>query len=167
MTNRKLALVTVFFVAGVLCLTGCESLRKKFTRKRKSADTKEAMVIVPRDYNANPLPPDVRYKQYFVYWKSWNQELVTALNDQASFKKIIGCVEQARINLAKMTTLLKEDRAKELEVYLKKTEDLKAEIERVKNLPPVRMSSLRYKADRILSSVNRQFDLSKVKDSLK
>lgn len=167
MRNRSYLSIMVVLIGSIFFLTGCESLQKKFTRKRKSSKTQEEMVIVPRDYEANPLANDVRYKQYFVYWKSWNQELVSALNDQASYKKIISCVEQARMNLEKMTTLLKDEKAKELDVYLKKTDILKLQIQNAKTLPPTYMTSLRYTADRILSSVNRQFDLSKMREYLK
>jgi dsDNA-binding SOS-regulon protein len=148
-------------------LTGCENIRKKFTRKRKSKDSQEQMIIVPRDYSAHPFPSDVMYKQYFIYWKSWNQELITSLNDAASHKKIVDCVEQSIINLNKMVTYLNEEKAKELSVYVKKTEDLKKEIIAAKAMPPSRMTMLRYDAERILSSVNRLFDLRKMKEHLK
>jgi hypothetical protein len=165
--DAQKALVGAGILICVFLLTGCESLRKKFTRKRKNVETEEPMVIAPRDYSAHPFPSDVLYKQYFVYWKSWNQELVVSLNDLASYKKIVDCVEQSLVNLKKMQSYLNEAKAVEIEVYIKKTEDLKATIERVKNLPPVRMTSLRYDADRILSSVNRLFDLKKMRDHLK
>jgi hypothetical protein len=66
-----------------------------------------------------------------------------------------------------METYLKEDKAKELEVYVKKTEDLKNQIMESKSLPSAFVNNLRYSAERILSSVNRLFDLSKMKDHLK
>ena len=125
------------------------------------------MIIVPRDYSAHPYPSDVMYKQYFIYWKSWNQELITSLNDYSSYKKILDCTEQAIINLKKMATYLNEVKSKELEVYIKKTEDLKAQVVASKAMPPSRMAMLRYDAERILSSVNRLFDLKKMKDNLK
>ena len=165
--QKQVFLAVVCFVSFVFLLAGCESFRKKFTRKRKKAEADEPMVIVPRDYSAHPFPNDVLYKQYFVYWKSWNQELVSSLNDNLSYKKIIDCTEQALVNLKKMQTYLTEEKAKEIGVYVEKTEALKVKIEKAKNLPPVQMTMLRYDAERILSSVNRQFDSKKMKDYLK
>ncbi len=165
--SKKKMLVLVVILSGIFMLTGCESLRKKFTRKRKSKDSQEQMIIVPRDYSAHPYPSDVMYKQYFIYWKSWNQELITSLNDYSTYKKIVDCVEQSIINLKKMATYLNEDKAKALEVYVKKTEDLKTQIQAAKAMPPSRMTMLRYDAERILSSVNRLFDLKKMKEYLK
>ncbi|MEK7849973.1 MAG: hypothetical protein AAB213_04090 [Candidatus Omnitrophota bacterium] len=165
--KKKRMLVFVVILSGIFMLTGCESLRKKFTRKRKSRESQDQMIIVPRDYSAHPFPSDVMYKQYFIYWKSWNQELITSLNDYSSYKKILDCVEQAIMNLKKMTTYLNEDKSKELDVYIKKTEALKTQIVASKAMPPSRMTMLRYDAERILSSVNRLFDLKKMKEHLK
>lgn len=157
----------VCFVACVFLLTGCETLRKKFTRKRKKAESTEAIVIVPRDYSAHPFPNDVLYRQYFIYWKSWNQELVSSLTDMENYKKIKSCADQALVNLKKMQTYLREDKAQELELYVKKTSDLLLRIEQAKFLPPAQTRALRYDADRILSSVNKKFDFSSMKDHLK
>ncbi|MFH0877145.1 MAG: hypothetical protein V1863_02850 [Candidatus Omnitrophota bacterium] len=168
MNNRKRIFKKVLVIGCVFfLLTGCETLKRKFTRKRTTKDTQEEMVIVPRDYNAHPYPNDVLYKQYFVYWKSWNQELVTALNDQAPYKKILDCADQALVNLRKMETYLQQEQAKALEVFVKQTEQLKKDIVASENMPPARLISLRYQAERILSNVNRQFDLRKMKEFLK
>ena len=157
----------VLLFSFILLLTGCESLRRKFTRMKKKTQPQEEMIITPRDYDANPLPKDVLYKQYFVYWKSWNQELVTSLNDQAPLKKIKDCVEQAIANLKKMATYLSDEKAKELTVFTKETEALKVEIDQAASMPPSQLISLRYKAERILSSINRKFDLTKMRPYLK
>jgi dsDNA-binding SOS-regulon protein len=165
--KRRIFVLFILCVCGVSLLTGCESLRKKFTRKKKSTETQEVMIITPRDYSAHPFTSDVLYKQYFIYWKSWNQELITSLTDGSSYKKVLDCVDQSLVNIKKMETYLKEDKAKELEVYVKKTEDLKNQIMESKSLPSAFVNNLRYSAERILSSVNRLFDLSKMKDHLK
>lgn len=165
--KRRILVLFVLCACGVFLLTGCESLRKKFTRKKKGTEIQEVMVITPRDYSAHPLASDVLYKQYFIYWKSWNQELINGLTDGSSYKKVLDCADQSLVNIKKMETYLKEDKAKELEVYVKKTEDLKNQIMENKSLLPAFVNNLRYSAERILSSVNRLFDLSKMKDRLK
>lgn len=168
MNNKKQIFLRLFVIGCALCfLTGCETLKRKFTRQRKTKQTQEEMIIVPRDYSAHPFPNDVLYKQYFVYWKSWNQELITALNDQAPYKKILDCADQALVNLRKMAAYLQEDKAKALGVFVRETEQLKVDIVASESMPPARLVSLRYQAERILSSVNRQFDLRKMKDFLK
>ncbi|MDD5019392.1 MAG: hypothetical protein PHH75_06010 [Candidatus Omnitrophica bacterium] len=151
----------------VLQVSGCETLRKKFTRKRKTKSTNEEMIVSPRDYSAHPFPNHVMYKQYFVYWKSWNQELVTALNDRASDKKVLECVDQALVNLKKMATYLEDKQAAALSGYIQKTETLKTRVHAMPGLPPAETNRFRYTAERILSSVNREFDPTRMKAHLK
>ncbi len=157
----------IFVIYYVFFTTGCETLRKKFTRKRKGKVQAETVVIVPRNYNEHPFPNDVLYKRYFVYWKSWNQELVESLANVENYKKIHECVLQSLSNLKKMQTYLKDEKAKELGEFISQTENLKNNVESAKNMPPARMNSLRYSADRILNRVNRQFDSKKMKDYIK
>jgi hypothetical protein len=159
-----------FGVLVFLCcwaLTGCESLQKKFTRKKKTKDNQEVMVITPRDYSAHPFPNDVLYKQYFVYWKSWNQELVTSLNDFDSHKKIVGCLEQSLLNLNKMRSYLVPEKAAALDVYVTKTQALKSAVEKTSSMVPSQANGYRYTAERILSSVNREFDAKKMAPYIK
>lgn len=167
MRDKKILLGFVLIFFCLWSAQGCESLRKKFTRTKKTQGPQEQVIIVPRDYSAHPFPNDVLYKQYFVYWKSWNQELVTSLNDADSYRKIVDCVQQAEVDLKKMSTYLNDEKAKQLGIYIKQTGDLKSDIEKARSMPTSQMISLRYKAERILSSVNRQFDPHKMKDSLK
>ncbi|MFB3919855.1 hypothetical protein BU251_05850 [Candidatus Velamenicoccus archaeovorus] len=151
----------------ILQASGCETLRKKFTRKRKTQTSNEVMVVSPRDYGAHPFPNNVMYKQYFAYWKSWNQELVTALNDRASDKKVLECVNQSLINLEKMMTYLKDDQAAALSVYAKQTQALQRQIQSKPGLSTEDARRFRYTAERILSCVNREFDSTKMKAHLK
>lgn len=157
--------ILIFFCCGGLI--GCESLQKKFTRKKKTKDSQEAMVIAPRDYSAHPFPNDVLYKQYFVYWKSWNQELVSSLSDRDSHKKIVDCLKQSLLNLDKMRSYLVEEKAVALDVYVAKTQDLKDAVEKTPSMVPSQANDYRYTAERILSSVNREFDAHKMAPYIK
>ena len=165
--RRMLCWGVVTLFSCMLLTTGCETLRKKFTRQKKNQKTEEVMIVSPRDYSAHPFPNDVLYKRYFTYWKSWNQELLTSLNDRPSDIKVLDCTEQAIINLKKMATYLNEAKAKELSGYIQQTEDIRRTILEVRGLPPAQVDDLRYKSERILSAVNRKFDLTKMRPYLK
>ena len=167
MSHRRWVLSVVVMLSAVLLSTGCDSLRRKFTRTKKSEASQESMVIAPRDYSAHPFPNDVLYRQYFTYWKSWNQELVRSLEERASHKKILDCAEQCLLNLNKMKGFLKDEQAAQLDVFMKKTERLRQEIAAHPSFLPSQYDSLRYDADRIYSNVNRQFDGHKMKDAMK
>lgn len=164
----KHSLMFCIVIFSCVCLlTGCETLRKKFTRKRKTIDNKENVVIVPRDYDEHPFSSDVLYKQYFSYWKAWNQELIQSLGDQESFKRIMSSSQQAAANLKKMSSYLTDEKAGELNVYVEKLGKIDAEIKEAHNLPSERMRVFRYKVSRIYSCVNREYDYTKIKNYLK
>lgn len=169
MIQRKHPL-TVFII---LCcclslLTGCEAIRRKFTRKRKTIENKEEVVIVPRDYDEHPFPPDALYKQYFAYWKAWNQELIGSLSDpEESYKRIMSSSQQSIVNLKKMCSYLTDEKAKGLNDYVAKLEKIQAEIQKAHNLSADRRRILRYKVSRIYSCVNRDYDYTKTKNFLK
>lgn len=165
--GNKIGLGLMLIFSCMFLTTGCESLRRKFTRQKKGPEHEEVMIITPRNYSEHPFPNDVLYKQYFIYWKSWNQELVSSLNDMSSYKKIVDCAEQAVINLKKMASYLNEEKAKELGVYIQKTQDLEAKIIETQSMPPSRLNLLRYDAERILNTVNRKYDLTRMKAFLK
>lgn len=151
----------------ILQASACESLRKKFTRRRKTQESNEVMIVSPRDYGAHPSPNSVMYRQYFTYWKSWNQELVAAFSDRASDKKVLDCINQAIINIRKMSTYLTEDKAAALSVHIQQTQTLQQRIQSKPGLPTAEAYRFRYTAERILSSVNREFDPTKMKAHLK
>lgn len=157
-----LTLILLGGCAGALC--GCETLEKKFTRKRKPKGNTEDVVLAPRDYSAHPFSSDILYKQYFVYWKSWNQELVRALGERASQKKVVDCLEQSLVNIKKMKSYLVADKKTALLTYEQKLESMKNFVTQKVSLLPSQLDSLRYDAERILSSVNRIYDPRKMKE---
>lgn len=157
----------VLLFSCIFLLTGCETIKRKFTRKRKQVENKENVVIVPRDYNEHPFPPDVLYKQHFAYWKSWNQDLIESLTDRYSYKRIISSANQSIANLKKMSSYLMDEKAKGLDVYIEKFEKIEKEMKEFREIPEARMRVFRYKIGRIYSCVNRDYDITRVKNFLK
>lgn len=164
--KMRLFFILAIFICAAFLLTGCESLRKKFTRTKKKSSSEEEMIVSPRDYSENPLPVEVLYKQYFAFWKSWNQELVSALNDTDPHKKILVCVRESIKNLKNMSSYLVAEKKQGLQVYIERLSDLEKEIGQLATQPPSRMRMLKYKAERILSAVNRNYDFRKMSSFL-
>ncbi|MDO8489581.1 MAG: hypothetical protein Q7S42_05695, partial [Candidatus Omnitrophota bacterium] len=113
----------------LLDLVGCESFVRKFTRKSKKSDQPVEMVLTPEEYKGPNMTKDELYRQYFLYWKSWQDELINALTQKASLKKKVDCAQEALKNLTKMKMLLVEDAQKNLEVYIAKTNDFLSDME--------------------------------------
>ena len=64
------------------------------------------------------------YRQYFLFWKSWQDELINALTQSASTKKKIDCAQEALKNLVHMQGLLVVSAQKNLDVDIAKSRDL-------------------------------------------
>ena len=101
--------------AAVLCcfllldLLGCESFVRKFTRKPKKQQTGAEMVLAPEEYKGPDMSKEELYRQYYLYWGSWQDELINALNQGLSLKKKIDCAQEALKNLINMKMMLVDE----------------------------------------------------------
>jgi len=161
---RFLIIVLVIFMFNSF---GCESFRRKFIRKPKDKPKTEDMVIVPKDYSKLQIPVDEAYVQYYTYWKSWHNELLTYLIEGTSKKKIISCFEQTILNLDRMRDLLEsEEKISLLDSYIIEVSSLAEEIE-VKTIAMITTGRIKNQSMQLLRNIQRDFALSKVKDYLK
>ena len=155
-------------VAGfclLVSLTGCEAFVKKFRRKPKE-EKREEPIIQPESYPDVALNKDELYRDYFLFWESWADELVSFLKDNANTKKQKECIQQAMDNLLKMQSLLNEEKAAALDKFV-------IELTTVKNvlfqsyLNSADFSYLKNKVERIKAKVHRDFVFSKIKKDLR
>jgi len=109
-------------------LLGCEAFTRKFTRKSKKDKNPVEMVLTPEEWKGPQMTKEERYRQYFLFWKSWHDELANALLENASQKKKIDCCEQAIKNMNGIRALLNESKQKQLDVYIRQMVDLTSDI---------------------------------------
>ena len=165
--NNKIAqiivLVTGFWL--LVSLTGCEAFVKKFRRKPRE-EKREEPIIQPESYPDVALNKDELYRDYFLFWESWADELVSFLKDNANTKKQKECIQQAMDNLLKMQSLLNEEKAVSLDKFV-------IELTTVKNvlfqsyLNSADFSYLKNKVERVKARVHRDFVFSKIKKDLR
>ncbi|MGE5280640.1 MAG: hypothetical protein ACM3L6_07860 [Deltaproteobacteria bacterium] len=167
--NKRLILFRsgILVLGVVLTMSGCETLRRKFTRKKRRAAAQETMIVSPRDYSEHPFPNDTMYRQYFAYWKAWNQEWIASLADRDSHKKVLSCGDQTVANLEKMATYLKDEQRQELGGYVEQARALQGEIAKRASFLPSQYNGYRYRAERLFSAVNRRFDMRHMKDAIR
>jgi len=104
--------MSIFVVFICISLIGCATLTKKFVRKPKGKEKpKEIFQKTNQVY-----PADIRYNNYFIYWRTWQGELVLSMGKNN--KKVLGCADRALYNLSQMYELLKPKKQKELEPYV-------------------------------------------------
>lgn len=162
MTKRTLFFIILFFYLTSLC--GCEAFVRKFTRKpKKDQMSREEMVLQPEEYKST-MTKDEEYRQAFLYWKSWQDELINTLEKDANYKKLVVSTEQAIENVEQMRRLLTADKQKKLDSYLNRLRGLKNLI--AEDIYVINYARHKSIAERIKMEMLKDFSYGKVKDSL-
>jgi len=164
MRSKKISLLLLFCFL-LITLTGCEAFTRKFTRKHKKTDQAVEMVLSPEEYKGPNMTKEELYRQYFLYWKSWQDELINAFTYKASLKKKVDCAQQALKNLVNMKMLLVLGAQKNIDAYISKLTDLLANIK--SDLYGTNDHRNLQAAERIKSGVQKGFLYPKIKNYLK
>ena len=159
-----LKLFTFYFL--IFTFIGCDAFVRKFTRKSKKEDLpREEMVVAPEEYVAPQVTKEELYRQYLLYWKSWYDELITALRSDTSHKKQLECIDEAAKNLGQLRPLLNEEKQKALDNYLNQIKGLREALS--KDLYGNNKDMNRLMAENIKRNILRDFSYKKVKDYLR
>ncbi len=159
--------IVMLFLSGILLinLMGCEAFTRKFTRKSKKTDQTVEMVLAPEEYKGPNMTKEELYRQYFLYWKSWQDELINALTHNASLKKKVDCAQEALKNLVNMRALLIEQAQKNLDVYIARSQDLLSDMQ--KDTYGAVNNRNNDAAEHIKSDIQRGFIYPKVKNYIR
>lgn len=157
--------IVVLIISSLIItnLLGCDAFVRKFTRKKKSTSPREEMVIAPQEYKPTMTHAEM-YRQYFLYWKSWQDELIESLLRTTNHKKKVGCVAQALENMLQLKRLLNDQTKLKLDKYIQDMKDLQAVVD--SDLYDANAVSIRQQAERIRRNFLRDFSFDKVKGSI-
>ena len=154
----------IFFIA-VICvaasLVGCDSVQRKFTRKKKDVK-KVPMVVQAKKYEKKPSPE--LYSKHFSYWQSWQSELIQRLGD--NHKKDSRCIEEILSQLNDMRNLLVQEKADELGKHIKELEEVRDVILR-EQLSQFNMSHNMMVLEREDRLIEKDFCVSKIRSFIK
>ncbi|NQT07037.1 MAG: hypothetical protein HQ575_05805 [Candidatus Omnitrophica bacterium] len=148
-------IILIFFLSQ---LVGCEAVMRKFTRKRKKK------TIRPTFYQegmAETRPHVELYMLHYTYWKTWHEELAAGAGKNAKRDRL-ACSEMMG-NLSDMKKHLVEEKAKELDQYIKVIDGITKELQKG-NSTSIRLGFLRQKLDKIKGRIMRKFYYKKVRD---
>ncbi len=163
MKSKTIFLVTSFLL--VVTLVGCEAFVRKFTRKPKTENLpREEMILTPQEYKVPQVSNEDLYQQHFLFWKSWNDELIESLSSGGSHKKQLSCIREAIKNLANLKDLLGKEKQKKLEVYLTLLKTLEISID--KDIYGNNWAANRQAAEQIRRNIARDFPYNKAKKYL-
>jgi hypothetical protein len=159
MKYTKLKWVVV--IALCLCIGGCAGFQRKFARK-KTEEARPQAVVTTYDY-AKELRVDELYKKRFLYWKSWQGELIDRMED--GYKKRAECYDELMQNLLEMQKYLNDEKYKELGAFIIDIKSIDADVREIDltNNEKYRISQLLEKTKRL---IDKRFSYRKVKDYL-
>ena len=155
-----LYLMVVFLVAGV---SGCASVEKKFTRKKKAPEHVAAAVYIEQGSYQKKYSNEYYYKTHFTYWESWQDEFLKSLGGNS--KKVERCAEEALSQLVEMNRYLVPAKQAELKPMLDSLGQIVDKIERG-NYSKSDHASMKEELEKIKRIVSNNFYFDKVKDSL-
>lgn len=155
-------MLILFLISNLL---GCDAFVRKFTRKSKREKPAEEMVLVPEEYRPPQMTKEEVYRKYFLFWKSWHDELINSfMTSSVNHKKQIGCASEAIKNLELLRLTLQEKKQKELDIYINRLKDLKESV--TQDLYGNNMPENRLSAERIRRGILRDFSYGKIKNYL-
>ncbi|MDD4898991.1 MAG: hypothetical protein PHT31_02795 [Candidatus Omnitrophica bacterium] len=159
--SRKNLCLLVWILSFAVLLSGCDAFVRKFTRKKKKENLpREEMVLEPQEYKQT-MSKEQLYRQYFLYWQSWQDELVEALARSTNHKKQVSCADQAMKNLIYLRNMLGGEKQKQLDVLVAQLKDLQDAVK----LDTYGTNAFinRGTADRLKMRIKREFSYDKVK----
>jgi hypothetical protein len=160
---RVILLVTSYCV--LVILTGCDAFVKKFTRKPKTENLPtDEMVVAPQEYKRPERSKSEQYQQSFLFWKTWQDELIVSLQEKRSQKKYVDCLNQAVQYLESLRPLLKQEVQQKLDQYIVQERKLSESLS--KDFYGHNISRNLFSAERIKRSILRDFSYKKIKDFL-
>lgn len=161
--DRALRLgLCLFLTVAVFGTSGCESLHKKFVRKKKNDDTEvqNGAIYDPVDYPAVVKTSSQIYAQHYALWKVWYGDLMTNVDEGVNDKKTRSTLTQMQEQLAAMRELLNADLQAKVDGYSKELEQLTAEFQKPAELrnktalsAQVRSLGRRFKSDLAVDKV--------------
>ncbi len=111
-----------------LQLAGCESLQRKFTRKR-SKDAAPNPIINFQDYSRAMTPED-RYRKHYLMFDYWSGDLMEALKKQPLNPKRVRLASTESLGeLSTLHSLLTDEAARQLEPLLRERETLDRQLQ--------------------------------------
>lgn len=157
-------ILTIF---SLICLSGCETLKKKFIRKHKGEPEEEkGVVFEPQEYPSQQFSNIELYQNNYLLWKSWKQELSDSLQEGVNRKKQIENAKEMVVNLEAMKSLLQEDKQKALGLLIQNAQNINDKIADV-NLNSTDLTRLKQDLETLEKNVRKDFSYKKVKDFIK
>ncbi len=144
-----------------ITISECAGVQRKLARKKKEEE-KQLPIITTYDY-AKERRVDELYKKRFLFWKSWQGELIDRMGD--GYKKRTECYDELMQNLLEMRKYLNDEKYKELGIFITEIKSVDPDVKKIDltNSEKYRIAQLLEKTKRL---IDKRFSYTHVKDSL-
>ena len=117
--RRRYFLILLLFMF-LLTSTGCQTLRKKFTRAKKADQEESAVmpVLEPIDYAPKKQLPQEQYQYRYSLWKNWYKDLIEAIDRNDNDKRIKYIMAELITQLEEMAKWITGAKKDELEIRI-------------------------------------------------
>ncbi|MFA4991723.1 MAG: hypothetical protein WC569_03995 [Candidatus Omnitrophota bacterium] len=157
--NRKAMCLIVFMLC--VSVAGCAGVQRKFARKKKE-EPKPLPIVATYDY-AKELRVDELYKKHFLFWKTWQGELIDRMG--GGYKKRVECYDQIIANLIEMKKYLNDPKGLELEPFINEILSIDPSIRKI-DLTRNETYRMRRLLEQTRRQIEKRFSYSDVKNSL-
>ena len=154
-----------FYLAALVSLallTGCETVQRKFTPKRKEPKHVATSIYFQEGEYQKKFSNDYYYKTHYTLWRTWHDELMDNLGSNG--KKVDRAAQEAVGHLQQMQQYLKPEPHAQLEVLINDLAEVVKKLDdsgRTSQTGPIRTE-----LERIRRAVGRDFYYDKIKDGL-
>ena len=108
-----------YLVWSLICMLsltafGCQPLKQKFTRKKAPKADKFIPILQPIEYEAQSVSPERQYNHYYLIYRVWEKELVKAVEQKESDKRLKEALLQIVTQLEEMDDWVSIDKKQRL-----------------------------------------------------
>jgi len=164
MKLKTILILSILYFLFSTSLCGCEAFRKKFVRKPKRRKEVKT-VIQTQEYESQYSIGEI-YRKYFLFWRTWHEELLNSLNVQdGNRKKRIFAAKKIIENLQQMQKLLSPQMQQELEAFILKQRGIVEKLDRY-NLSHGRRLHIKSTLEKQRRQIQREFNYKRIQEHL-
>ncbi|MCK4912512.1 MAG: hypothetical protein KAS05_02175 [Candidatus Omnitrophica bacterium] len=152
---RRLLVFSLVMMIGAT--SGCHSLRKKFTRKKR----KQKEVAVYVDFKDYPEKPSREaYINYYLFVRGWLDDLVEALKKGVSYKRQRRAINEALMNLEQIIAFYGPKGKDAVYPIYEELNNLREDMVRSPNMSESKRNSVIRKIERLKRKFEKDFNYS-------
>jgi len=153
---KAMTLLLALSLCVMVATSGCSSIQKKFTRKKKGRE-KPPQIYHVQDYNITPSME--LYTTHYIYWKNWHRQILDTLGDNTKNDK--RCIEEMISNLISMKEMLADEKGDKLDKHILRLKNIESDIKN-QNLTDQTKTRIRRTLEKEFKLIKVEFSYRKV-----